>query len=155
MHGRRILLILALAVLAAALILPAVTLAGPAIAHGSGMLTYDQAIDYLFAKGYPNNIETYLDNLGTSPLGYRLAGTPADNEAAYYLADKLSAVGLRATMERVPVDVWDVRGAVSPWAATSSSVRSSPACRAPTKTASRRTSCTWAAAWPPTTRAST
>jgi len=104
MDRRRTVLIVALAVLALALILPAAAAAG-------GMLTYDQAIDYLYAKGYPNNIETYLDNLGTSPLGYRLAGTPADNEAAYYLADKLSAMGLRVTMERVPVDVWDVRGA--------------------------------------------
>jgi len=104
MDRRRTVLLVALAVLALALILPAAAAAG-------GMLTYDQAIDYLYAKGYPNNIETYLDNLGTSPLGYRLAGTPADNEAAYYLADKLSAMGLRVTMERVPVDVWDVRGA--------------------------------------------
>ncbi|MCX6363264.1 MAG: M28 family peptidase, partial [Actinobacteria bacterium] len=104
MDRRRTVLLVALAVLALALILPAAAAAG-------GMLTYDQAIDYLYAKGYPNNIETYLDNLGTSPLGFRLAGSPADNDAAYYLADKLAAMGLRVTMERVPVDVWDVRGA--------------------------------------------
>jgi hypothetical protein len=104
MDRRRTVLLIALAVLSLALLLPAA-------AAAAGMLTYDQSIDYLYAKGYPNNIETYLDNLGTSPLGYRLAGTPADNEAAYYLADKLSAMGLRVTMERVPVDVWDVRGA--------------------------------------------
>jgi Iap family predicted aminopeptidase len=104
MHRRRAILLVALVMLTLALLLPAA-------ASASGMLTYDQAIDYLYAKGYPNNIETYLDNLGTSPLGYRLAGTPADNEAAYYLSDKLSAMGLSVTMERVPVDVWDVRGA--------------------------------------------
>ena len=104
MDRRRTVLLVALAVLALALILPAAAPAG-------GMLTYDQATDYLFATSYPNNIETYLDNLGTSPLGYRLAGTPADNEASYYLADKLAAMGLTVRMERVPVDVWDVRGA--------------------------------------------
>ncbi len=104
MDRNRTVLLVALAVLALALMLPAA-------ASARGMLTYDQAIDYLYATSYPNNIETYLDHLGTSPLGFRLAGTPADNEAAYYLADKLSAMGLRVTMERVPVDVWDVRGA--------------------------------------------
>jgi hypothetical protein len=94
-----------LAVLALALILPAA-------AAADGTLTHDQAIDYLFAAGYPGNIETYLNNLGTSPLGYRLAGTPADNQAARYIADKLSAMGLRKVhLEKVPVDVWDVRGA--------------------------------------------
>jgi N-acetylated-alpha-linked acidic dipeptidase len=112
MHHRRIVLTLALAVLAAALILPAAALAAPAAAHSSSMLTYDQAIDYLFAKGYPSNIETYLNSLGTSPLGYRLAGTPSDNRAARYIADKLRATGLKNVhLEKVPVDVWDVRGA--------------------------------------------
>ena len=112
MHHRRLVLTLVLAVAAAALLLPAAALAAPAAAHGSGMLTYDQAVDYLFAKGYPANIETYLNNLGTSPLGYRLAGTPSDNQAARYIADKLRGMGLsNVHLERVPVDVWDVRGA--------------------------------------------
>ena len=75
-------------------------------------MTYDQAVDYLFAKGYPQNVETYLNNLGTSPLGFRLAGTPSDDAAARYLADKLRAMGLKNVhLETVPVDVWDVRGA--------------------------------------------
>ncbi|HEY5388437.1 MAG TPA: PA domain-containing protein, partial [Thermoleophilia bacterium] len=112
MHHRRSVLFLALAVLAAALMLPAAAFAAPAPASGSGMITYDQAIDYLFAKGYPNNIETYLNSLGSSPLGYRLAGTSADNQSARYIADKLTGMGLRNVhLEKVPVDVWDVRGA--------------------------------------------
>jgi len=111
MHHKRLVLALVLAVMAAALLAPA-ALSAPATAHGSGMLTYDQAVDYLFAKGYPANIETYLNNLGTSPLGYRLAGTPSDNQAARYIADKLSGMGLaNVHLEKVPVDVWDVRGA--------------------------------------------
>ncbi len=106
----RLVFILVLAVFAVALLVPAAFAAAPA--HGAGMLTYDQAVDYLFAKGYPQNVETYLSNLGTSPLGYRLAGTPSDNAAALYIRDKLRGMGLsNVHLEKVPVDVWDVRGA--------------------------------------------
>ncbi|HEY5169560.1 MAG TPA: M28 family peptidase [Thermoleophilia bacterium] len=110
MHQRRLVFILVLAVVAVALLVPAAFAAAPT--HGAGMLTYDQAVDYLFAKGYPQNVETYLSNLGTSPLGYRLAGTPSDNAAALYIRDKLRGMGLsNVHLEKVPVDVWDVRGA--------------------------------------------
>ena len=102
MHHRRFVLALVLALAAAVLLLPA----------AASAMTYDEAIDYLFAKGYPQNVETYLNNLGTSPLGYRLAGTPSDNQSARYIADKLRAMGLsNVRLEKVPVDVWDVRGA--------------------------------------------
>jgi aminopeptidase YwaD len=102
MHHRRIILILALAVLAAALVLPAVAAAA----------NYDQAVDYLYARGYPQNVETYLDSLGTSDLGFRLGGTGADNTAANYLVDKLRAAGFKnAHLEAVPVDEWAVRDA--------------------------------------------
>ena len=112
MHHRHLVLVLVLAVVAAALLAPAAALAAPADTHGTGMLTYDQAVDYLFAKGYPQNVETYLSSLGTSPLGYRLAGTPSDNAAAFYIRDKLRGMGLtNVHLEKVPVDVWDVRGA--------------------------------------------
>ena len=70
-----------LALVAAVLLLPA---AAPA-------LTYDQAVDQLYAKGYPQNVETYLNSLGTSPLGFRLGGTSADDAAARYLAATSSA----------------------------------------------------------------
>ena len=102
MRYRRVLLMLALAVLAAALLVPAVA---PAT-------TYDQAIDYLYAKGYPQNAETYLNSLGTSPLGFRLGGTDADDTAAMYIARKLRAAGYtNVRLESVPVDEWAVRGA--------------------------------------------
>ena len=111
MRHRRLIFIFVLAVVAAALLAPAAFATAPP-AHGSGMLTYGQAVDYLFAKGYPQNVETYLTSLGTSPLGYRLAGTPSDNAAAFYIRDKLRGMGLsNVHLERVPVDVWDVRGA--------------------------------------------
>jgi aminopeptidase YwaD len=104
MLHRRFVLVLVLAV-AAAVLLPV----------AASAMTYDQSVDYLFAKGYPQNIETYLTNLGTSPLGYRLAGTPSDNQSARYIADKLRAMGLKVQLEQVPVDVWDVRGASLAW----------------------------------------
>ena len=102
MHHRRTVLLLALAVLAAALILPAAAAA----------TNYDQAVDYLYARGYPQNVETYLNSLGTSDLGFRLGGTSADDAAARYLVDKLRAAGFKnAHLEAVPVDEWAVRDA--------------------------------------------
>ncbi|HQF53065.1 MAG TPA: M20/M25/M40 family metallo-hydrolase [Thermoleophilia bacterium] len=102
MHGKRFVLALALAAVAVALLLPAAAAA----------LTYDQAVDQLYARGYPQNVETYLNSLGTSPLGFRLGGTAADDMAARYLADKLRGAGYRdVKLEPVPVDEWAVRGA--------------------------------------------
>ena len=102
MHRRRFVLFLVLAVVAAALLLPAVA---PA-------MTYDQAVDQLYAKGYPQNVETYLNSLGSSPLGFRLGGTVADDTAARYLERKLRAAGYdNVKLEAVPVDEWAVRGA--------------------------------------------
>ena len=102
MQYRRIVLTLALAVLAAALVLPAAAAA----------TNYDQAVDYLYARGYPQNVETYLNSLGTSDLGFRLGGTSADDAAARYLVDKLRAAGFKnAHLEAVPVDEWAVRDA--------------------------------------------
>lgn len=89
----------------------AALLAAPALASTSTP-TYNQAVDKVFAGGYPKTIETYLNSLGTSPLGFRLAGTAADDEAARYLAMKFAASGLSdVALEPVPVDEWDVQGA--------------------------------------------
>jgi hypothetical protein len=102
MHHRRTILILIVAVIAAALFVPAVASA----------LTYDQAVDDLYARGYPQNVETYLNSLGTSDLGFRLGGTGADDTAANYLADQLRAAGYKnVRLEAVPVDEWAVRDA--------------------------------------------
>ena len=89
----------------------AALLAAPALASTSTP-TYNRAVDKIFAGGYPKTIETYLNSLGTSPLGFRLAGTAADDEAARYLAMKFAASGLSdVALEPVPVDEWDVQGA--------------------------------------------
>jgi hypothetical protein len=85
------------------LLIPGTALAAP---------TFNQAVDRLLTQHYPQRVETYLNSLGTSPLGFRLAGTPSDNAAAQYLADRWTAMGLTGVaQEAVPVDVWDVQGA--------------------------------------------
>ena len=84
-------------------------LAAPAV---EATPTFDQAVDQLVAKGYPQATETYLTGLGTSPLGFRFAGTPSDNAAARYIAQKMRTMGfVDVRLEPVPVDVWDFRGA--------------------------------------------
>jgi hypothetical protein len=102
MHRRLVILLAALAVLTL-LALPAVASAAP---------TFNQAVDKLFAQRYPQKVENYLNSLGTSPLGFRLAGTEADDMSAIYLANEFDAMGLsNVRLEGVPVDEWDVRGA--------------------------------------------
>jgi Iap family predicted aminopeptidase len=74
--------------------------------------SFDQAVDQLVAQGYPQRLEAQLDSYGTSPLGFRLGGTTADNAAAQYLADEMKRIGLvNVKLEKVPVDVWTFRGA--------------------------------------------
>jgi Iap family predicted aminopeptidase len=75
-------------------------------------LEFDSAIDDLIAAGFPQEIETHLNSLGTSELGYRLGGTSADNAAAERLAEQMREMGLsRVRLEPVPLDVWEVKGA--------------------------------------------
>lgn len=88
---------------AATLLLPAVAWSAP---------TYDKAVNNLIAKRYPQRIEKHLCSLGTSPLGYRLAGTASDNAAARYLRDQMRLMGLKKVrLEKVPLDVFEPRGA--------------------------------------------
>ena len=79
------------------LLIPATVLAAP---------TFDQAIDQLVGQGYPKGIDLFLNSLGTNPdLGFRWAGTSADDAAAVYLANEMRAIGLRhVRLEPVPVD---------------------------------------------------
>jgi Iap family predicted aminopeptidase len=73
---------------------------------------FDSAIEDLITQGFPQEIETHLNSLGTSELGYRLGGTSADNAGAEYLAERMREMGLsNVRLEPVPVDVWEVKGA--------------------------------------------
>jgi hypothetical protein len=94
-----------LAVLLVPLLLPATVQARP---------TFGQAIDRLFARGYPQAVDHHLYRLpGTNPaLGFRWAGTAPDNASARYLARQMRAIGLKNVhLERVPVDVFDFKRA--------------------------------------------
>lgn len=92
--SRALLIVLALALVV--LILPA----------AASAMSYDQAIDDLFAREYPQKLMTYLTAQGTSPeWGWATGGTRADNDRAGFLADELRSMGLKVRLERVPVDV--------------------------------------------------
>jgi hypothetical protein len=94
---------LILALCAAALLVPTVVWATP---------TYDQAVNSLIVKHYPQNIESHLNSLGTSPLGMRWAGSASDNAGARYLRDKMLLMGLKnVRLEKVPLDVFQPLGA--------------------------------------------
>ena len=82
------------------------------VAAASSGSAFDRAVAKLMRQHYPQKVEAYLDSLGTCPLGFRLAGTQADNAAAKYIAAQWKRMGLAGvSREPVPVDVWDVRGA--------------------------------------------
>jgi len=85
------------------LTLPATALAAP---------SYNKAVDKLIANGYPQSVENHLNSLGTSPMGFRYAGSPSDNAAARYIARQMRAIGLvNVRLEPVPVDAYNFRGA--------------------------------------------
>ncbi len=76
--------------------------------------SFNKAVDRLFAKGYPQAIDTYLYRLpGTNAaLGFRWAGTKPDNQSAFYIAKKMRRMGLKNVhLEKVPVDVFDFKSA--------------------------------------------
>jgi hypothetical protein len=104
---KRPLFLLIVLLLAAVLLLPAAALAK------SPTVKFDQALDKLFAKGYPQQLEEYFVSLGTNPdLGFRWAGTWAERAAAYRTYRELKSSGLRnVRLEPVPVDVFDFKHA--------------------------------------------
>jgi Iap family predicted aminopeptidase len=70
---------------------------------------FDQAVEELFAKGFPQALETYFCSLGTNPdLGFRWAGTSAERATGERVAAEMRAMGLtNVRLEPVPVDVFE------------------------------------------------
>ena len=71
--------------------------------------TFSQAIDHLYAQGYPQAVDSHLANMpGTNPqLGFFQAGTWSDNARAAYIARQMRAIGLtNVHLEPVPVDAF-------------------------------------------------
>ena len=82
-------------------------------------MTYDQAVKKLVKDGWPQAIEKKLTTFNSSALGFRSAGTPADDAAARYIAGQMKAIGLKnVRLESVPVDSWNFKGASVAYGAT-------------------------------------
>ena len=81
--------------------------------HPAGRRSFDQAIDELFAAGYPQALETSFCSLGTNPeLGFRWAGTSAERAVGGRVAAEMKAMGLaNVRLEPVPVDVFEFEDA--------------------------------------------
>ena len=61
---------------------------------------------------YLREVVDRLSSLGSSPLGFRVTGTPEDRAAAEYVAGELRAAGLGGVaIEEVAVDGWRFEGA--------------------------------------------
>ena len=72
-------------------------------------MTFNQAVDQLFREGYPQRLEKTIAGFKSTPLGFRWTGSPADNQAAQFLADEMAAAGLtNVKLEPVPVDAWSI-----------------------------------------------
>jgi hypothetical protein len=72
------------------------SLAGCAHHRGAATSRFDQAVDDLIAHSYPEGVESHLNSLGTSELGYRFGVTSANNAGAEFLAERSSVAKSRA-----------------------------------------------------------
>ena len=98
---RRLLLFLIIALLAL-LVLPGLVQA----------MTFDQAVSELISNGYAQKMENRCVSFQGNSLGYRSAGTTADDACARWIATEMKAIGLsNVTLEAVPVDEWDFKSA--------------------------------------------
>ncbi|MGX5656669.1 M28 family peptidase [Geodermatophilus nigrescens] len=83
-----------------------------AVPARADLSSFDRAVDELSAAGYPREVVDTLNGFGDNALGFRLAGSPAEHEAADYLAGEFRAMGISdVRKEPVPVDAWTLRGA--------------------------------------------
>jgi Iap family predicted aminopeptidase len=84
----------------------------PQVAQAGGKL--DSAIDKLIAQGWPQKIHKQLTTnprFFNTDIGYRWAGSKADNATAKWLAGQMRAMGLsRVRLERVALDAIDYQG---------------------------------------------
>ncbi len=55
---------------------------------------------------YLRSVVEHLEQLGSHPLGFRVAGTPEERAAAHFASSELRALGLEVVDEPVPVDAW-------------------------------------------------
>jgi Iap family predicted aminopeptidase len=78
----------------------------------SPVLSVRGILDGAIDVGYMRAIVEHLAATGSSPMGFRLAGTPEDVALSGWLAEQMAALGLvDVALEPVPVDAWRFRGA--------------------------------------------
>jgi Iap family predicted aminopeptidase len=76
--------------------------------RGARKHAVDGAVDVPFAL----RIVEGLASIGSSELGFRVAGTPEDDAACAFVAGQMATIGLQdVRREAVPVDAWRFRGA--------------------------------------------
>lgn len=68
--------------------------------------TGERAVESAISVDYLRFVVERLEQLGSHPLGFRVAGTPEERAAADFVAGELRALGLAVEEERVPVDSW-------------------------------------------------
>ena len=75
-------------------------------------MTFDQAVSTLISSGYASKMEDKCVSFQGNSLGFRSAGTAADDACARWIAREMKAIGLSdVTLEAVPVDEWDFKSA--------------------------------------------
>ena len=70
--------------------------------------TFNQAVDQLVKSGYSAQVESTINSFGTSPMGFRYAGSTSDTQAAKYIAHQWRKAGLvNVRLEPMPVDAYN------------------------------------------------
>lgn len=75
-------------------------------------ISFDQAVNKLISSGWAKKMETKCVSFKGNAMGFRSAGTPADDACARWIATQMRLLGLRnVRLEAVPVDEWDFKSA--------------------------------------------
>src|SRR5918911_5463146 len=78
----------------------------------SRVLPARDVLDAAIDVGYMRGVVERLASAGSSPLGFRLAGTPEEVAVSEWIAEQMEALGLvDVALEPVPVDAWRFRAA--------------------------------------------
>lgn len=71
-----------------------------------------RAVEARIEAGELRRIVEKLESFRSHPLGFRVAGTPAERQAADWIAAEMRAIGLHdVVLDPVPVDGWELREA--------------------------------------------
>jgi Iap family predicted aminopeptidase len=71
-----------------------------------------RAVEAAVDRDFMRSVVASMAAIGSSPLGYRVAGTPEDHATAAVVADAMRSIGLEdVRLEPVPVDGWRFLGA--------------------------------------------